>query len=197
MISHLRGTVLHKALRYAVIEVGGVGYKVFATSVVLDTLTIEKEASLWTHLAIREDAHDLYGFADIESLSFFELLISISGIGPRTALNVLNIVTPKTLRQAVSSGDTSYLTKVSGIGRKIADKIVIELKGKFEAEEGGFTSEHMKGDADAIEALKSLGYPERDARDALKKISSEAGHKDIKAGEKVKRALKVLGGGGK
>lgn len=204
MISYLRGSVIKKTDRAVVLEVGGIGYRVFVTEATRESLPVGGEIALWTHLAVREDSHDLYGFTDEETLGFFELLISISGIGPRSALNILNIVTPRTLRQAVSSGDTSYLTKVSGIGRKIAEKIVIELKDKFEAHDTGdsYSSEHMRVDSDALEALKSLGYPEREAREALKKIASE-NEKDGKgsthagvtmsASEKVKRALKNLG----
>lgn len=198
MIAYLRGTVLKKTPRALIVDVGGVGYRVFVTTQTLDAVTLEAEVAFWTHLAVREDSQDLYGFLDEETLSFFELLISISGIGPRSALNILNIVTPKTLRQAVSSGDTSYLTKVSGIGRKIADKIVIELKDKFEAmneEDSAATGAHLRGESDALEALRSLGYGERESRDVLKKIAGEKGGSELSAGDKVKRALKILGQG--
>ncbi len=193
MISYLRGSVIRKNPRFLVLDVGGVGYKVFTTAQIVDASREGMELTFWTHLAVREDSHDLYGFTDEENLSFFELLISISGIGPRSALNILNIVSPKTLRQAVSSGDTSYLTKVSGIGRKIAEKIVIELKGKFEAEDGELAGAHLQGESDALEALRSLGYGEREAREVLKKIPEKEGEKALNAGEKVKRALKLLG----
>ena len=205
MIAYLRGTVLNKTPRALIVSVGtnekaggAIGYQVFVTGQTLDTATLEKEIALWTHHAVREDSSDLYGFPDEETLSFFELLISVSGIGPRSALNILNIVTPKTLRQAVSSGDTSYLTKVSGIGRKIADKIVIELKDKFEAmneADSAATGAHLRGESDALEALRSLGYGERESRDVLKKISAEKGGDVLTAGDKVKRALKILGQG--
>lgn len=193
MISYLHGTALRKTPRFLVLEVHGVGYKVFTTASTLDTIREGAECTFWTHLAVREDAHDIYGFTDEETLGFFELLITISGIGPRSALNILNIVSPKTLRQAVSSGDTSYLTKVSGIGKKIAEKIVIELKGKFEAEEGEQAGEHLRGDSDALEALRSLGYSEREVREVLKKIPEDEDGKVLNAGDKVKKALKLLG----
>lgn len=206
MISRLRGEVIKKGPRFAIVEVGSgvgsdgnsssaVGYKVFLMESVLDSLSVGQKTSLWTHFVVREDAQDLYGFVDEESLALFELLISISGIGPKTGLNVLNIVSPKTLRRAVSSGDTSYLTKVSGIGRKIAQKIVIELKDKFEAGDSALGGEMLGGDSDALEALKSLGYQEREARDVLRKIGDKNGDAggEESASEKVKKALKILG----
>lgn len=187
MISHLTGTIIHKNDRYAVLDVGGVGYKVFVPVGTLRELKLEKKTSIWTHLAIRENSHDLYGFSDKETLELFELLITVSGIGPKTALNVLNVINGETLRRAVSSGDLAYLTKVSGLGKKIAEKIVIELKEKLGSAE---TTDHdLKGEADALEALKSLGYSEREAREAVKKVSGE----NLNTSEKVKKALKILG----
>ncbi len=188
MISYLRGKVLEKSLKYCILDVGGVGYKVYTTDEILRTLKDGDSAVFWTHQAVREDALDLYGFSEKDSLGLFELLINISGIGPKTAIGIVNVSNPLTLRRAVSSGDLAYLTKVSGIGRKLAEKIILELREKladFGVEEQG----DLKGETDALEALKSLGYSEREARDALKKISGE----NISAGDKVKKALKVLG----
>lgn len=197
MIAYLEGKVRHKEAKFIVLDVSGVGYKVFGTESMVNEAKMESVLGVWTHLAVREDALDLYGFKERESLGFFQLLISISGIGPRTALGVLNVAAVKTIKQAVSSGDTSYLTKVSGIGKKIAEKIILELRDKFEAEDFGDSHGNFKGEADAIEALKSLGYAEREAREALKKVPRNDGGKkgdvgELSTGEKVKRALKIL-----
>lgn len=187
MISQLKGVVAHKDLRFMVVDVAGVGYKVFATSAMIDKARDGAEISVWTYLAVRENALDLYGFVSKDDLDLFELLITVSGIGPKTALGVINVVLPETIRLAISTGDTAYLTKVSGVGKKVAEKIVLELRGKFEGMDGGGV--HLQKDSDAIEALKSLGYSQNEARDALAKVS-----KDIdNAGEKVKQALKILG----
>jgi len=185
MIGYLKGIIVHQDLRSVVLDVSGVGYKIFTNTAVLDK-NLDKPISFWTHLAVRENALDLYGFSTIEELNFFELLISVSGIGPKSALGILSIATLQNLRHAISTGDTSHLTKVSGIGKKNAEKIVIELKDKIEnfVIESGHS---LSGDIDALEALKSLGYGERDAREALKKVADV---KDI--GEKVKKALKLL-----
>ncbi len=200
MISYLRGTVIDKDIRFFILDVGGIGYKVYATDELLKTLKNGSETGVFTHLAVREDALDLYGFPNKESLALFAMLINISGIGPKTALGVINVASPTTLRRAVSAGDLGYLTKVSGIGRKLAEKIILELREKIEMLGGtdDMAGESLDGEADALEALKSLGYSEREARDALKKVSKDSKDSDgagatLSAGDKVKKALKVLG----
>lgn len=190
MISQLRGIVAHKDLRHIVLDVGGVGYRVATTPAVLEKASVGGECTVWTHLAVRENALDLYGFESKDDLDLFELLITVSGIGPKTAIGVLTIVLPDTIRMAISTGETAYLTKVSGVGKKVAEKIVHELKGKFEGmEHTSAGAVHFKKDSDAIEALKSLGYNQNEALDALAKVS-----KDIEqTGARVKEALKILG----
>ena len=189
MISRLTGQIIHKDLGFVILETGGVGYKVAVTNETLNEITKAggKPVSLWTHQAIREDSSDLYGFPNRDTLEFFELLISISGIGPKTALSVLNASSIENLQMAISSGETSYLTKISGIGRKLADKIVFELKEKIG--DGTEISGAMKGDADVLEALISLGYGERDAREAIKKLPKDV----VGTSNRVKTVLKVLG----
>lgn len=188
MISSIRGNVLEVGERSVTIDIGGLGYKVFVTDDALHTLKIGDTASLSTYLAVREDALDLYGFLNKKDKDFFTLLISISGIGPKSALNILSIVTSDTLASAIQSGSIAHLVKVSGIGKKTAEKIVLELRDKLGSIEGEDMSAGMSSDADAIEALKALGYDASEARDALKKVSKEI----TDTGAKVKSALKVL-----
>jgi Holliday junction DNA helicase RuvA len=191
MISHLRGKIIDSGERYIVIDVSGVGYKVFVTDDTLQKLSLNSDTSLQIYTVVREDAFDLYGFISKKEKGIFELLISISGIGPKSALNILSIVSGETLASAVQSGSISHLVKVSGIGKKTAEKIVLELRDKL----GGFVGDDsqewkagMSSDADAIEALKALGYDADEAREALKSID-----KNIKdTGAKVKAALKHL-----
>lgn len=187
MIASLSGTVRHKDLNLLIVDVGGVGYRVSVPSDVSLEATPSQPIFLWIHTVVREDALDLYGFLERETLELFTLLITISGIGPKTALGILNVASPATLRQAVGSGDTSYLTRVSGIGKKNAEKIVLELKDKlkYTEEDRGVDARH---EGDALEALISLGYSERDAREALKKVSKDV----VGASERVKAALKIL-----
>ncbi|MFH1473251.1 MAG: Holliday junction branch migration protein RuvA [bacterium] len=187
MISSLSGTIRHKGLHHLVIDVSGVGYKVFVTTDVALERSLGDPIFLWTYLAVRETALDLFGFPDREMLETFELLITISGIGPKTALGILNVASPTMLRQAVANEDTSYLTKVSGIGKKNADKIVLELRDKFVI---GQDDKHtdFRSEGDAMEALVSLGYSERDSRNALKQVPKEIEG----AAERVKHALRIL-----
>ena len=168
MIGRIEGTVSAKRPGFAIVSAGGVGYKVALTSEALASLKNAKPATLWTHLAVREDSLDLYGFRSEDELYFFELLLSVSGIGPKSALAILDIAPVATLRSAIASGNAQYLTKVSGIGRKTAEKIVFELKEKV-----GTTSKDaadtLKRDEEALEAMRSLGYTQAEARDALRK----------------------------
>jgi Holliday junction DNA helicase RuvA len=187
MIGTLKGTVTHKDLNLIILDVGGVGYKVFVTTDVALEAIPGEPLSVWTYLAVRETALDLYGFLSKETLDLFELLICISGIGPKTALGILNVATPEMLRQAVATEDTSYLTKVSGIGKKNAEKIVMELKDKLVTTTADLEGA-ARGAGDVMEALLSLGYAERDVRDALKKMPKEL----VGTGERVKYALKLL-----
>lgn len=194
MIGYLKGRILHKERRgasgQAILDVSNVGYRVSMPLDAFNALHEGNDVEVWVYTAVREDALDLYGFADKETLAFFELLITISGIGPKSALGILSAAPLSSLRQAVISGETTYLTKISGIGKKIAEKIVLELKDKVAPSEAETaTGAATSGDVDAVEALQALGYTQKEARDALEGIS-----RDIKdAGEKVKAALRILG----
>jgi len=188
MISHIQGTLINKTAVVATVDVGGIGYKIHISNDALSALPENgKEVSFWTHLAVRENAMDLYGFESKDELSFFELLLAVPGIGPKSALGILSLATVETLRKSISSGDISYLTKVSGIGEKNAKKIVLELKDKL-----GTTSDtgpDLKEETDAVEALKSLGYSLKESRDALKEVPEDV----VGTSDRVKTALRLLG----
>lgn len=191
MISRLTGTIVHFDPKFIVLDVNGVGYKVSVSPDILTKLDKKGPVTLWTYLAVRENALDLYGFNSLSELNFFELLNTISGIGPKTAMGILNVASVQSLESAIQTGDTSHLIKVSGLGKKVAEKIVMELKDKVD----GITTktpeqeQYMKTDADALEALKSLGYSPTEARDVLKKIPKTI----TKTNDKIKEALKILG----
>lgn len=188
MIGHLTGTVLAIEAEHCLVSTGGVGYKVFATPDTLAGLVPDSTTSLWTHLAVRENALDLYGFATREELRFFELLLTVSGIGPRSAISVLGIAHVETLRSAISQSDPGYLTKVAGIGKKTADKIVLELSGKVGI---GSSDEPAtrQGDEDALAALTGMGYTIHEAREALRAVPREI----TESSERLRAALKSLG----
>ena len=188
MIGHLRGNVSAVRAGYAIVSAGGVGYKVFGTRELLLTLTEGRETSVWTHLAVRESILDLYGFSNEEELRLFELLLTVSGIGPKSALAILDIASVETLRSAISAGNASYLTKVSGIGKKTAEKIVLELRDKVGASiEGSDAALH--GEEEALEAMRALGYSQGEARDALRKVPQEI----ERSNERLREALRILG----
>lgn len=185
MIVQLRGIVVGKDPEYLILDVGGVGYKAFVTPETLANTPENKEVMVWTHLSVRETALDIYGFLKREDLNFFEMLIGISGVGPKSALSILSLADVATLTSAISEGDTSYLTKVSGIGAKSAKKIVLELSDKI-----GKTADNptLKEDADAIDALAAMGYSAAEARGALKEVPKDI----VGASERLKHALKTL-----
>ena len=188
MIGYLEGVVKTVRAGHCILGVGGVGYKVAATKQTLATLAGGSDASLWTHLAVKENALDMYGFSSEEELKFFELLLSVSGIGPKSALAILDIASVETLRSAISHGKAEYLTKVSGIGRKTAEKIVLELKDKVGAALEG-TRAALQGDEEALEAMRALGYSAQEARDALRKVPSAV----ERSKDRLREALKILG----
>ena len=185
MISQLRGAIVLKDPEYLIIDVHGVGYRVYVTPETLANTPEGVEAHLWTHLSVRETAHDLYGFLSREDLNFFELLITISGVGPKSALAIMSLASTQMLTDAIAAGDTSYLTKVSGIGAKSAKKIVLELSDKV----GAARSDAMRKDeSEALDVLTAMGYSVKEAREALKGVPSDV----VSAQERLKYALKQL-----
>jgi Holliday junction DNA helicase RuvA len=188
MIAYLEGKVLFQGRNFLIIDVNGVGYKVFISSGVFREIKKEEKIKLWTHLYVRETALELYGFLKYPELEFFENVIQISGVGPKTALGILGVASLDNLKKAIAAGEMAYLTKVSGIGRKIAEKIILELKDKMGWHEGMPTGLGQE-EVDILEGLKALGYSLNEAREALRAIPQ-----DIKGTQnRLKQALKILG----
>lgn len=178
-----------KGKGYVIVEVNNIGYKVFVSPVVYAELEIGTEKELYTHHHVKEDAVDLFGFRTIAELEFFELLLSISGIGPKSALGVLSVATVDEIKESIAHGDPALLTKVSGIGKKTAERVVLELRDKI-AKLGfsaGASGQGLVG-GDEIDALMALGYSLTQARDALKNID-----KTKDSGERIREALRSLG----
>lgn len=187
MISRLEGTIIYTGEKYAVIDVSGVGYKVFLTTESLNACSLGIPASFWIYTAVKESAIELYGFASMTDMDFFELLLDISGIGPKSALSIMSANSIESLCEAIATHNTTYLTKVSGIGKKTAERIVIELKDKV-LKLGNYDKQTLREESDALEALRALGYGEREAREALKQLGDT-----VDTSTKVKEALKILG----
>jgi len=190
MISYLSGTTNYKGANYIDVIVNGVGYKVFCTSDFLSSARAGAPVTVYVHTHVREDALDLFGFASREQLELFEKLISVSGIGPKTALGVLSLASVDEIESAIIRGDAAVLTKVSGIGKKTAERIVLELAGKITARAAleGMPAPAGSEDGDVIDALEGLGYSAQEARSALKSLDASISGVDAK----VKAALKLL-----
>lgn len=195
MISQLRGVVLAVELDHAVIEVGGVGFSVRAAPSLLATLRRGEQATIATSLVVREDSLTLFGFADAESRELFELVQTVSGVGPRLALAMLAVLEPEALRQAVADENVSALTQVPGIGRKGAERLVIELRDKIgaaqpaqQAAAGGTTGTVRPA---VLEALAGLGFTAKQAEQAVDGVLADDGTGDTST--VLRRALTALG----
>ncbi len=187
MFGHITGEIFDLKGTRAIVKAGGIGFVAHSTPAYLAKLRTGQEASFWVHTAVRETSIDLYGFETEEELRVFELLITVSGVGPKSALAILSVAGVDAIEEAVATGDTSSLTKISGIGRKTAEKIVLELNGKLATTRKG--QARNSEDIDVFEALKSLGYRERDIQETIKNLP-----KDLSGtNEKIKYVLKNLG----
>ncbi|MBT3690333.1 Holliday junction branch migration protein RuvA [bacterium] len=192
MISYLKGKILHIKSSYLILEVNNIGYQVFFNNNALNSLNEGDDIKIYTHHQIKEDLDDLYGFLTLPELELFKLVISISGVGPKSGLNVLATATVEEIIQAILSENPELLKSASGIGIKTAERLVIELKskiGKLGKELTGKDIKVMSADNEVIEALISLGYSRNEVMVAVRGIDKDI--KDIS--EKIKAALKILG----
>ncbi len=183
MIGMLRGEVIEKTTSFFILDVRGVGYLVKAHLRLLADLSVGDEPSIYIHEHIREDVHDLYGFASRDELEVFEILISINGIGPKAGLAICGSATPSELRARVMNSDAAWFATLPGIGNKTAQKIILELKGQLVEIDA-----ESENDAELIDALKGLGYKAAQAKEAAKNVPAEI----TDSSERVRIALKYL-----
>jgi len=191
MISYLQGKIIIKKDKFIVLDVNGVGYKVFLSKKSLAKLPeIEKPLKLFCFLNVRENAMDLYGFLDYKELEFFEILDSIRGVGPKAALEISSLGPLENIKERILSKDETLFSEISGIGRKKAMTIILELTGKIkDISKVPAFAKATAGKDEAEQSLVSLGFTRQQAKDALAIAS-----KDIKDTEqRIKAALKVLG----
>lgn len=188
MIALLEGKIAGIKGNAVILMVSGVGYQVNVSTYTLGKVAGQEQVLFHIHTHVREDMLALYGFLNEEDLTMFELLISISGIGPRVALSILSIADVRTIRTAIVNKDPSILTRVSGVGKRTAERVIIELQNKVDAV-GAEDQESALSGQDAIEALTSLGYSVSEAREALKLVPSDI--KDVST--RVRQALRNLG----
>ncbi|WP_447006883.1 Holliday junction branch migration protein RuvA [Saccharothrix isguenensis] len=193
MISSLRGQVLSIGLDHVVVEVGGVGYAVQATPATLATLRRGEETRLATALVVREDSLTLFGFADTEARELFGLLQTVSGIGPRLALATLAVLEPDKLRAALAEGNITVLTQVPGIGRKGAERLIIELRDKVGQLQTApsATGDNVQVRTQVTEALLGLGFPAKQAEQAVDAVLAADG--TLGTSEVLRRSLAALG----
>ena len=187
MIARLQGIIASIHDHHLVIDVGGVGYKVFTTPATLAILRPDASATLIIYTAVREDALDLYGFLRDVERRMFELLLSVSGIGPKSALAIVSLAGIDILVSAISAGKAAHLTSVSGIGKKTAEKIVLELKDKIDSL--GIASTYTEGDEGAVEALRGMGYSIKEAREALQGVPQNVEGESAR----LREALRAMG----
>lgn len=201
MFYSLTGNVIKIWMQAAVIECGGVGFKVNTSMNTLKHISVGDAAvTLYTHLAVREDALDLFGFYDEDELECFKLLISVSGVGPKAALSILSQMTPSALSAAVAKGDAKSVTRAQGVGPKIAERVVRELKGKLSAadfidDDSDFAQNaeinEVSGIAnEAVSALQFLGYSQAEASRAVSMVNSASNVEEL-----IKKALNLLSSG--
>jgi Holliday junction DNA helicase RuvA len=190
MISYIKGKIKYIDSTFIEVINNNIGYKIFIANEFLNKIKLDQEVEIFCFQSVKEDALDLYGFESRDKLYLFEKLVSVSGIGPKTALGVLDLATVEEIESAIIAGDASILTKVSGIGKKTAERIVLELKNKFlsKSQPAVNETEPQSEDSDVIDGLVGLGYSIDQARNALRQID-----KKIKGSEqKIKACLKIL-----
>ncbi len=198
MFYYVKGPLVHVAPFLAVVDCGGVGYACRTTNNTLAQLQKGKEAKLYTYLNVREDAMELYGFASENELNCFQMLLSVSGVGPKAALSILSATTPEGLAMSIITGDEKSLTVAQGIGKKIAQRIILELKDKLAKGQLPAAGESYGGTgvtvipenkaSEAAAALAVLGYSQSEIGTALKGLDLE----QLKLEEIIKQALKKM-----
>ena len=182
MFSYIKGKLVSKLVNYIIVEVGGIGFKIFMSTSSISKLNENEEVKIHTYMQVKEDDISLYGFITSEELRMFELLISVSGVGARSAITMLSSITPSSFALAIISNDIKSLTKIPGIGNKTAQRIVLELKDKLKTEESISNDNEeiivaIKDDnksSEAIQALKVLGYTNSEIEKVLGKIDTNS-----------------------
>jgi len=182
MISFIKGKILEKSLTYIILENQGIGYKVFVTPDVLQK-SVGDEVALYTYHKVADDGQSLFGVSAFADLQFFELLISVSGVGPKMALAILSAGQVESIKQAIANQDAAIFTRISGIGSKTAERIIVDLKNKVGPADG------TSGSSEIFDALLALGYNQREVRDVINKIDNKKPQE-----QQLKQALQFLGG---
>lgn len=188
MISHVRGEVIEKGINDVIVDVSGIGYRVYCPGPEIDRISQGENVMLYTHFSVRENAQDLYGFIERETRSLFELLLGVSGVGPKVALSIVGLGPASDVRSAIANQDIAYISSASGVGKRGAEKIAVELKDKVGlASVSGYGVAASGGSDDALDGLLALGYNQAQASVVLSKIDAT-----LSAEDRIRAALKEL-----
>ena len=189
MIYSVSGKLALKSNNFVVIEAGGLGLKIMVGEATIKALPpAGADAKLFSYMHVRENGMELYGFLSEEELIYFAMLISVSGVGPKSAISILDVAKINELSAAIKEGRPDLLTRASGIGRKTAERIIVELRTKVQSAKSGLVVEKMETDSDLIEALSNLGYRREEARAALAKVDAKV----VGVEARLKAALGIL-----
>lgn len=190
MIAHLQGTIAEKFANSVIIDVHGVGYEVALTAPDFDKLYLNDEVKLYTYHHVREQSEELFGFASLEGKKIFELLITVQGIGPKNAMSVLSLASYEEVRNAIANADAAYLTKANGVGKKAAERIIVDLREKvglptYYGRKSDPETQTIAANDEALEALMALGFQLADATKALEGVDQS-----LSVEERIREALK-------
>jgi Holliday junction DNA helicase RuvA len=191
MIATLSGKIAEKTLETVILECGGVGYGLFVTFEDYGALEEGSQTRIYVYEHIRENAHDLFGFRSLETKLLFEQLLSVNGVGPKMALSILSIANSQQVRSAIASGDTKFISQANGVGKRVAERVVVDLKDKVglaasEDAVGFLSTPTANPNDEALQGLVALGFSVQDATEALKNIDAK-----LPAEERIKAALKA------
>lgn len=190
MITYLKGKVLHKLSNSIILLVDNIGYKIYVSNNFYNDLKKGSQVEIYTYHHVRDDLSDLYGFKNLEELDFYEMLLSVSGVGPKSAINILSIASISDIKESIARGDSALLIKVSGIGKKTAERLVLELKDKI-LKLGSYDLEAPSSfSGDDIDALLALGYSISEAREALNQVDPSISEVSTRVKEALKRMSK-------
>lgn len=190
MIAHIKGEIAEKFNNAVIVDVHGVGYEITLTALDYDNVKLGDEIKFYTYHSIRENAEELYGFSSLAAKKLFELLISVQGIGPKAAIAILSLAAPEEVRNAIANADAAFVSKASGVGKKSAERVIVDLRDKVGIPSHYGATEiiatHGKNEPDeALDALIALGFPLKEATAALEKVD-----KSLSVEERIKLALK-------
>ncbi len=190
MIAHLKGKIEEKYGNCLILDVAGVGYEIFVSGLDFEACGLDEERKFYTYHAVRETAEELYGFSSLLAKKVFEFLISVQGIGPKAAMSILSLAEPEEVRNAIANADAAFIAKAAGVGKKSAERVIVDLRDKvgipsrYGATEAMTASSAAEPD-EALDALMALGFPLKEATAALEKVP-----KELAVEERVKLALK-------